>query len=115
MAIAHHPPSRGRKRKVVFYSIIVLFALFVLRTPTSNFWHPLDDKPPLQYQPSPDSKAANPDRDKFPRGRLTDAFKQYLNWTPPTDVGGHYPPYDAYENRDYDPNRWEAFPQYVNP
>ena len=30
-------------------------------------------------------------------------------WTPPAQVPNHWPPYQWYANRDYDPNRWEGF------
>ncbi|KAF2766678.1 hypothetical protein EJ03DRAFT_329829 [Teratosphaeria nubilosa] len=30
------------------------------------------------------------------------------DWTPPPQ-GDHWPPYDGYADKDYDPNRWEAF------
>lgn len=31
------------------------------------------------------------------------------DWTPPP-IDGHWPPYDGYHGKDYDPNRWEGFP-----
>jgi len=30
------------------------------------------------------------------------------DWTPPA-LAGHWPPYDGYHGKDYDPNRWEGF------
>lgn len=33
-------------------------------------------------------------------------------WTPP-DTPGHWPPWDGYKDKDYDPNRWEGLPWYV--
>ncbi|GAB7360555.1 hypothetical protein MBLNU230_g0440t1 [Neophaeotheca triangularis] len=30
------------------------------------------------------------------------------SWTPP-DIRGHWPPYESYADKDYEPNRWEGF------
>lgn len=30
------------------------------------------------------------------------------SWTPP-NIGGHWPPYDGYADKNYEPNRWEGF------
>jgi len=43
-----------------------------------------------------------------PRSRVTQELQDVLKWTPP-NVDDRYPPYKGYTNRDYDPNRWEAF------
>lgn len=45
-----------------------------------------------------------------PRSRISPEMQEYLSWEPPTEQA-HYPPYDQYRDRDYDPNRWEAFDQ----
>jgi hypothetical protein len=46
-----------------------------------------------------------------PRSRITPEMQEHLTWEPPIEIRDHYPPYDQYANRDYDPNRWEAFEQ----
>lgn len=79
-----------------------LIILYILRTPTTPYYAPGRAKPP-----EPDNK--------IPRSRLPQQLQQFLSWSPPTDDPDHYPPYNAYTYRDYDPNRWEAFPQYVFP
>jgi len=48
-----------------------------------------------------------------PRSRITAQLQEQLTWDPPVDIKNHYPPYDQYKTRDYDPNRWEAFEQQV--
>jgi hypothetical protein len=39
-------------------------------------------------------------------------MKTMLEWDRPKMVA-HWPPYDDYVGRDYDPNRWEDFERYV--
>jgi hypothetical protein len=43
------------------------------------------------------------------------AFDEYmrdiLKWDRPNEKDGHWPPYRDFKNRDYDPNRWEGFPE----
>ena len=51
-------------------------------------------------------------------GQLYEKVQKLVNaWTPPS-LTGHWPPYDAYVVKDYDPNLWESFPwnvaYYVN-
>ena len=33
-----------------------------------------------------------------------------LKWEPPKTDEEHWPPYDDFRDKDYDPNRWEGFP-----
>ncbi len=40
---------------------------------------------------------------------VKDYVKQMLNWNRPT-WEGHWPPYNDYVHKGYDPNRWEQFP-----
>ncbi|KAI9829675.1 MAG: hypothetical protein M1819_006046 [Sarea resinae] len=35
-------------------------------------------------------------------------LQEILKWDPPKNPD-HWPPYDAYKDKDYDPNRWEGF------
>ena len=44
-----------------------------------------------------------------PRSRLTPKLQDLLVWNPPTWATLHRPPYNAFPNLDYDPNRWEGF------
>ncbi|KAF2754002.1 hypothetical protein EJ05DRAFT_162245 [Pseudovirgaria hyperparasitica] len=36
-------------------------------------------------------------------------IQQILNWNRPQPDPSHWPPYELYNDRDYDPNRWEQF------
>lgn len=78
---------------------------------------PEDILPELQDIPagfgSPGSDDESPT--SSPRSRVSLDLQETLQWNPPVEVKDHYPPYDAYQNRDYDPNRWEDFEQYVSP
>lgn len=47
-----------------------------------------------------------------PRSRLSKEMQEILAWNPPVEIKAHYPPYDQYANRDYDPNRWQDFERY---
>lgn len=87
-------------RRLVLPVVGFLFVLYILRTPTTPYYNPGKPRPP-----EPDNK--------FPRFRLPEALQNFLDWDPPKDDPDHYPPYDQYAFRDYDPNRWESFPQYV--
>ena len=44
-----------------------------------------------------------------PRSRIGSALQKLLDWDPPTWASLHNPPYNRFKQRDYDPNRWEAF------
>ncbi|KAF2402956.1 hypothetical protein EJ06DRAFT_541772 [Trichodelitschia bisporula] len=41
--------------------------------------------------------------------QLDEYLKDLLNWQRPLASDGHWPRYEDYADRDYDPNRWEAF------
>jgi hypothetical protein len=36
-------------------------------------------------------------------------MKDILDWERPKHKNGHWPPYEDFAHKDYDPNRWEAF------
>jgi len=36
-------------------------------------------------------------------------LKDMLDWSRPEHRNGHWPPYEDYVDKDYDPNRWEGF------
>lgn len=36
-------------------------------------------------------------------------MKDILDWERPKHKNGHWPPYEDFVHKDYDPNRWEAF------
>jgi hypothetical protein len=36
-------------------------------------------------------------------------MRDILDWERPRHKNGHWPPYEDFEHKDYDPNRWEAF------
>jgi hypothetical protein len=38
-------------------------------------------------------------------------MKDILKWDRPKEKDGHWPLYRDFRNRDYDPNRWEGFPE----
>ena len=40
-------------------------------------------------------------------------MKKMLDWGRPT-WDGHWPPFNDYVDKEYDPNRWEQFPMYVS-
>lgn len=48
-----------------------------------------------------------------PRSRISEKFRQILQWDPPTYIVDRYPSYDGYQTLDYDPNRWEGFEMYA--
>ena len=108
--------------------IIVAFVsiLLILRTPVTQYTDYLSGKPPqadLSLNP-PKIDAPTEDRPyeqsheaplpadekSTSRSRISLEMQEYLSWDPPLEQD-HYPPYDHYRNRDYDPNRWEAFEQ----
>ena len=91
-----------RRLVLVLLCFVVLY--LILRTPTAPYYNPGRVHPP----PPPPSGI---DGNKFARRRLPIEYQNFLAWDPPTDQPDHYPPYDSYKDRDFDPNRWEAFPQ----
>lgn len=51
---------------------------------------------------------------KEDRGPDVDEYmKDLLIWQRPENKDGHWPPYRDFIGRDYDPNRWEAFDEFV--
>lgn len=40
-------------------------------------------------------------------------MQDILDWSRPEHRNGHWPPYEDYIDKDYDPNRWEGFKLYV--
>lgn len=60
------------------------------------------------------TETAQETQSSSPRSRLDIEMQELLTWDPPIDKPKHYPPYDAYSNRDFDPNRWEGFEEYVH-
>lgn len=40
-------------------------------------------------------------------------MQDMLDWSRPEHRNGHWPPYEDYVDKDYDPNRWEGFKLYV--
>jgi hypothetical protein len=36
-------------------------------------------------------------------------MKDILDWERPKHKNGHWPPYEDFSHKDYDPNRWEGF------
>lgn len=47
--------------------------------------------------------------------RISDFMQAALEWVPPVAPWlNHWPPYNAYGNQKYDPNRWEGFDRYVS-
>lgn len=97
----------GSLRRLVLVVVGVVIILLVLRTPTAPYFNPGREHPP----PPPPTGV---DGDKYPRRRLPIELQDFLVWDPPTDQPEHYPSYDAYQDTDFDPNRWEAFQQYVH-
>ncbi|KAL9060946.1 MAG: hypothetical protein Q9162_000390 [Coniocarpon cinnabarinum] len=89
-------------RRLVLVGVGVIVVLLVLRTPTAPYFSPGR----TQLPPTPPTAA---DGDKYPRRRLPVEFQNFLSWDPPDE--GHFPPYDGYKERDFDPNRWEGFAQ----
>lgn len=46
-----------------------------------------------------------------PRSRVSQDMQKLLKWDAPKEIKAHYPSYSDFDDRDYDPNRWEAFEQ----
>jgi hypothetical protein len=44
---------------------------------------------------------------------IEEYMKDMLIWQRPENKDGHWPPYQDYIGRNYDPNRWEAFDEFV--
>lgn len=44
---------------------------------------------------------------------MKEYMKKMLDWGRPT-WDGHWPPFNDYVDKEYDPNRWEQFPMYVS-
>lgn len=88
-------------RRLVLLVAVFLFVAYVLRTPTAPWFEAGTPPPP-------------PVNNKIPRNRLPEEWQEFLKWDIPTNDPEHYPPYNAYQDRDYDPNRWEAFRQCVS-
>lgn len=126
-------PRAGSSRRILLAVVITILLILVFRRPTANSpvsdWTASDTLSHLRDASSgrpgdtqqatldtPHHRAGNKkiDDNTNPRGRLTKQFQEWLQWDPPVGKD-HYPPYDEYEGRDYDPNRWETFPQYNFP
>jgi hypothetical protein len=45
---------------------------------------------------------------------MKEYMKKMLDWGRPS-WDGHWPPFNDYVDKEYDPNRWEQFPMYVTP
>ncbi|KAJ9658855.1 hypothetical protein H2201_007636 [Coniosporium apollinis] len=73
-------------------------------------------KVPTRWLASPDDQPSDNSEQASETTPLPQAtnVKQYLQavlkWTRPKQEDGHWPKYGYYEDRDYDPNRWETFP-----
>ncbi|CAI6295562.1 unnamed protein product [Periconia digitata] len=61
---------------------------------------------------SPEAAAKRPGPTVFTD--LKEYMKSQLNWPRPNWIG-HWPPFDEYVNKEYDPNRWEHFPMDERP
>ena len=94
-------------RRLILVLICFSIILLILRTPTAPYFSPGRERPP------PPPPPASIDGNKFPRRRLPPELQDFLIWDPPQDQPEHYPSYDGYKDTDFDPNRWEGFPQYV--
>lgn len=67
-------------------------------TPTGSFPSP----PEPQIIPAP--------QDDVPAVANAKSYlQQVLDWPRPDHEDGHWPPYEEYVDKDYDPNRWEHF------
>ncbi|KAK5133930.1 hypothetical protein LTR08_007159 [Meristemomyces frigidus] len=70
---------------------------------------------PHAIHAAPPSASAHPAPTALPHESYESVQLRVLelirNWTPPPQpTEGHYPPYWAYGDRDFDPNRWEGLP-----
>lgn len=65
-------------------------------------------KPARTYTASSDLPLAT-----LPPGQQRAYMQDMLHWNRPGHVDGHWPDYEAFQNEDYDPNRWEGFEMYV--
>lgn len=88
-------------RRLALLIVTLLAIAFILRTPTAPYFDVGNLPPP-------------PVNNKIPRSRLPQEWQEFLKWDVPRNDPEHYPPYSHYADRDYDPNRWEAFPQYAS-
>lgn len=71
---------------------------------SSNSWHAFD-----AIKGSSDSPIAHA-RKLSPISNLKQYINKMIVWARPGPDPSHWPAYQDYADRDYDPNRWEAFP-----
>ncbi|KAK7555245.1 hypothetical protein IWX49DRAFT_625669 [Phyllosticta citricarpa] len=71
---------------------------------TSNSWHAFD-----AIKGSSDAPIARA-RKPSPISNLKQYISKMIVWARPGPDPSHWPAYQDYVDRDYDPNRWEAFP-----
>ena len=100
---------------------VILFYTLYHHTTTSSFpTYPGGtrvqlDQPVLTIDAKPEETTAapkpSPPKNPFPRNRVSQELQTFLSWEPPAGRDQHYPSYYDYKDRDYDPNRWEGFPQ----
>ena len=65
---------------------------------------------PIVNPASPLAKKPSPPQ---PTSGIADYMKLMMKWNRPDHVDNHWPPYENYQTRTYDPNRWEAFESLV--
>ncbi len=113
--------STSRLRRLVLLVFGFIITLLILRTPAPQLLGYKEGRPSslqsgqsegAQREGSSGGEGDKP-VDNTPRGRITQNLRDVITWDPPVDIKDHYPPYDAYFDRDFDPNRWEEFEQYV--
>jgi hypothetical protein len=71
------------------------------------------DVPPKSYGPERPSATSLPASAPTELSVQRDEYlKDMLDWSRPEHRNGHWPPYEDYVDKDYDPNRWEGFKLY---
>jgi hypothetical protein len=73
----------------------------------------LSDAAPKSYGPEkPSSTSLLPALPTELSVQRDEYLKDMLDWSRPEHRNGHWPPYEDYVDKDYDPNRWEGFKLY---
>jgi hypothetical protein len=70
----------------------------------------LSEASPKSYGPEkPSSTSLLPALPTEESVQRDEYLKDMLDWSRPEHRNGHWPPYEDYVDKDYDPNRWEGF------
>lgn len=101
-------------RRLVIVGCLTLFIIFYFARSTWDSRSALQQEPKFQQAPLAFERPVENGTVTIPKVEdrpetQAGIVEEILKWDPP-DLPDHYPPYDGYKGKDYDPNRWEGFP-----